>query len=111
MPALDKWAATCSTYFRSSPAKESAASYSRFEAFFFGPICLPGLSAHPILLLKPNPPLNLVQLRQVLALVIELGRSRIGMIRLILSRFERAAVTEESIQAPHFLTLLCPICN
>ena len=45
--------------------------------------------------LKNNPSLNLAQLRQILAPVIELGRSRISMICHVLRRFERAAVTEK----------------
>ena len=45
--------------------------------------------------LKRNPPLDLAQLRQILAPVIELGRTRIGVIRHVLGRFQRAAVTEK----------------
>jgi len=44
-------------------------------------------------LFKRDPSLNLTQLRQILTPGIELGRSRIGVIRYVLSRFERTSVS------------------
>jgi hypothetical protein len=45
--------------------------------------------------LERDPSLNLAQLRQILAPVIELSRSRIGMIRHLLRCFDRAAITKK----------------
>lgn len=45
--------------------------------------------------LESNPPLDLAERRQVLAPVVEFGGARVGMIRHILRRFQRAAVLQE----------------
>src|ERR1035437_2886218 len=77
------------------PAEQAAATLPSwsFPAVSYGAFRNPTVTL--LHSLKGTPPLDLAQLRQILAPVIELGGSRIGMIRHVLRRFERAAIAQK----------------